>query len=466
MKATTPPTNNDPILTAYVLDELPRDEAAQLTALLGKAGNQKLREEVESIDSLSNMLTEGLQGSDKLRLSPSQRSAIFQSAKTPTASDVESTYKKQWLRPVLVTLGAAAAVTIAVVTLQNMDAGKSNATAGLKFDDISDSDIAAPITASDEQWTPTEGAKHVSSGAGHLADSNIKSVENGFTHHPAEMREAIKKKAETALQDKPTKAVKISENSWEMRADNAMTRLPLVTGNSSWQWLQQWIKSADNSASNTLDPNLVRIDEIINNFEFKTPSDLHIGNIQLGIELIKCPWDGNHFIAAVLVQNRSEHAAQVEAAVTMAEAVSRYRLIGYAQADEQSLGNSAPEKINMRGGYSHLVLYEIELAEQTESGADVISVSLRASDKDKPTTENSLSIQHSNMDWKQASQDVQFSLILASWAQVLSNSKMNAGMTAEQVSEMMIHFSKNHTASAQQAKALVDLEAGLKLLAY
>ena len=462
MKATTPPSENDPILTAYVLDELPRDEAAQLTAQLSKAGNQSLRDEVESIDTLSNLLSEGLNSGDSLKLSPSQRSAIFQSAKTPTAADVESTYKKQWLRPVLVSLGAAAAVTIAVVTLQNMDAGKENMVKGSRFDDLNDRDLVAPITPSDKQWVPSDGAREVSSGAKPADNGSINSIENGFSRHPIELRDEMKKKATAILENSDTKVVEISENSWVMRADNAMSRLPLVTGNSSWQWIQQWSKSTGSSASKSIDPNLVCIDEIINNFDFTSPADVRVGDIQLGVELVKCPWNKDHYIAAVLVQNRSDDSAQVEAAVTMAEAVSQYRLIGYAKPNQQTQGKSAPERISMAKGYSHLVLYEIQLDPATASGADVLRVSLRATDTEQQNTENSLSIQHSNIPWQQATQDVQFSLILASWAQVLAGSKLDSEMTADGVTQLMEHFTSNHTPTQEQANAMSSLKAALK----
>jgi len=88
---------------------------------------------VEKIDALSVMLSQTLgasaTGSDgvmtepQIKLSASQRDAIFRSAKAPTVDDVSSANQSRWLRPIIVTLGAAALVTLSFVALDNINGG-------------------------------------------------------------------------------------------------------------------------------------------------------------------------------------------------------------------------------------------------------------------------------------------------------------------------------------------------------
>ena len=118
-------TDNDPRLTAYALGELPREEAEKISDILAAGQNIALKKEVESIDSLSVMLSQTLGSSvmevggakPQIKLSARQRDAIFRSAKAPTVNDVSSANQSRWLRPVLVTLGAAALVTFSFMLL-------------------------------------------------------------------------------------------------------------------------------------------------------------------------------------------------------------------------------------------------------------------------------------------------------------------------------------------------------------
>ena len=86
-------TDNDPRLTAYALGELPREEAAEVARILDVPLNGPLKREVVSIDALGVMLAQTLdKGDENLKLSPSQRDAVFRSARAPTADDVSSTH--------------------------------------------------------------------------------------------------------------------------------------------------------------------------------------------------------------------------------------------------------------------------------------------------------------------------------------------------------------------------------------
>lgn len=454
--------SNDPRLTAYALGELTREETAEIAQQL--QGNLKLQKEIEEIDSFGLALSAALGNNDAIKLSPSQRSTIFQSGRTPTSEDIISIHKKQWLRPVIVTLGAAAVLTLSFVWLNNM-AGREDLGGQLNMTKIDQSDLIAPITPNQSKWNPSanNGVSNVSSNTNttfeNAGNTNIENMGEGLMHHPVKLRNQIEK---TAASD--NNLVEISENDWEMRGDKAMTRLPLVCGNASWKWMEQWVATKSTSNSAKPSKNAVRIEEIINHFHYSHPADIQIGNIHTGISLVQCPWDANHQIAIVLMQNRSDKDSYVEAAVTMSEAVSKYRLIGYAKTAQPGAAQVAPTKVNITAGYSHLCMYEIELNDNAEIGNDVLTLSVNTQQADAldQLSSNSLNVQHSDLAWSKAPQDVQFSLILASWAQIIADSAFDGEMNAQKVQGMVSYFETVHVATKEQNKALHLIKKSLK----
>jgi len=463
--------DNDPKLTAYALGELFRDEAAEVALQL--KGNPALQKEVDQIDSLGIALTKAFGKDDEVKLSAEQRSSIFQSGRKPSNDNVVSLHKKQWLRPVVVTLGAAAALAVTFTVLNNM-AGRDDLPREVNFQNIEKDDMLSPVAPNQSGWNKTStnnGTHQVSSNTvlfDNASKQNVETMGDGLMHHPAALRNEIEKTAATTTAQSDLKLAEISENNWETRADKAMTRLPLVCGNASWKWMEQWIDSIDpeQTVSNRPDKNAVRIDEILNHFRYSKPADIQIGNIHSGVSLVQCPWNPNHQIAVVLVQNRSKKDSYAEAAVTMSEAVSRYRLLGYAKTTQADAAKTAPARVKLAPGYSHLVMYEIQLNPDVQLGDDVLVVTLNAESADSPGTiaSNSLSIQHSNLAWSKAPQDVQFSLILTSWAQIVADSEFDGEMNAQKVSGMIQYFETAHAPNAEQRDALTKIKQSLKAL--
>ncbi len=465
--------DNDPKLTAYALGELSRHEAAEVTKQL--KGNPALQKEVDQIDNLGLALTKAFGKEDEIKLSSKQRAAIFQSGRNPTNADVISIHKKQWLRPVVVTLGAAAALAVTFTVLNNM-AGRDDLPSQVNFQKIEKDDMLSPIAPNQSRWDKTSNSNSNSnSGASQVGSNivlfdnaskhNVETMGDGLMHHPAALRGEIEK---TAATQSSLNLAELSENGWESRADKAMTRLPLVCGNASWKWMEQWIDNIDSNSPDNVRPskNAVRIDEILNHFHYSNPADIQVGNIHSGISLVQCPWSANHQIAVVLVQNRSKIDSYAEAAITMSEAVSRYRLLGYAKTTEPDAAMTAPARVKLAPGYSHLVMYEIELNSDVQLGDDVLAVTLNAESADSPGTiaSNALSIQHSNLAWPKAPQDVQFSLILTSWAQIIADSNFDGEMNAQKVLGMIQYFETAHAPSSEQRDALSKMKDSLSAL--
>lgn len=460
---------NDPRLTAYALGELSREESAEIAQQL--KGNPELQKEVNEIDALGLSLAEAFGSTDTLKLSPTQRATVYQSGRIPTSDDVVSIHKKQWLRPVIVTLGAAAVITLSFAWLNNM-AGRDDLGNNLSFAKITKDDMLAPVTPNQSKWNhkqPNNGVSSVSSNTVLFDPSKKQNIENmseGLMHHPAKLRDAIEK---TAASQPEFSLPEIKENNWVARADKAMSRLPLVCGNSSWQWMQQWAEGiASNPETTPIRPNknAVRIEEILNHFRYTKPADIQVGDLHTGVSIVQCPWDPSHQIAVVVVQNRSSNDAYAEAAVTMSASVSKYRLIGYAKTTIPEAAKTAPARVKVAPGYSHISMFEIQLSDDTEIGDDVLTVTLNSESETAPgaISSNSLNIQHSDQAWAKAPQDVQFSLILASWAQIVADSEFDGEMNAQRLLGMMRYFEDSQAPSKTQREALSTIKLSLPAL--
>jgi len=159
-------------------------------------------------------------------------------------------------------------------------------------------------------------------------------------------------------------------------------------------------------------------------------------------------------VAIIHVKNNSQFDNYAEAAVIMSEGVKNYRLIGYSNANQPELNQVAPRRVKLASGYSHLVMYEIELSDNAALNDDVLTLSLNTQSASKPAslTSNSLTVQHSNEAWDRAPQDIQFALILASWAQVIADSKLDSTMSETQVLEMATHFKSQFNSSATKSQ--------------
>lgn len=439
-------TDNDPRLTAYALGELPREEAAEVARMLDAPLNGALKREVEGIDALGVMLAQTLdKGDENLKLSPSQRDAVFRSAKAPTADDVSSTHQSAWLRPVLVTLGAAALVTVSFMVLNNVDSDE-DLVAGMpevSFGELSDDTMHAPIQPSNADW---DGASAVSSQGADYAEQTISS-------------------SGVAINEDPDHLIELVENGWVDRADKAVTRMPLACGKASWNWVKHSI-ATDGVLPNK---NAVRVEEILNAFSYDEPSDLELSYTTSGVELVNCPWNPGRMIAVILVKNKHTASTQVEAAVTFSESVEKYRLVGYAKGGEPEDNLIAPDKIIMGSGDSHIVMYEIETAIDIENAAEVLSLDIRTASKlgDKEEwirDDKTLNVQFSDRAWTKSAQDVQFALILASWSQVISDSSYDTEMNEEGIAEMVKSFEAAHTLTEEQSEAVVVIKKSLDLI--
>jgi len=253
-------TDNDPRLTAYALGELSRDEAEEITDALALGENIFLKKEVENIDSLGVMLTQALNEptvvvngvkDPQIKLRASQRDAIFRSAKAPTVDDVSSAHQSRWLRPMIVTLSAAALVTLSFMILNNVDTNEPSIVnlAEPSFSELPKDKLHAPILPSNKAWGASSSNSNPELSANVLDGGSQSSSFEGI-----------------AFGDDPS-LMKLEDSTWVNRAESSLTRMPLVCGKASWQWIDKSIEK--NGVLPSKDA--VRIEEILNAFDY----DMH-----------------------------------------------------------------------------------------------------------------------------------------------------------------------------------------------
>lgn len=440
-------TDNDPRLTAYALGELSRDEVEEVSRMLDANENRLLKREVEGIDSLGIILANTLSsgGAERFKLKASQRDSIFRSAKAPTADDVSSTHQSAWRRPVLVILGAAALVTISFLVLDNVDSNEDVLPnmAEVSFPDLPEDELHRPIQPSSAVWDGEASSSMVSShggGASHIITDKVVGGEINSG-----------------------KLTKLVEHDWVNRADQAVTRMPLACGKASWNLVKHSIEVGRVIP----DKDAIRVEEIINAFNYDIPIDLELSFVIAGVELVQCPWNDENLIAVILVKNKHEEITQVEAAVTFSEAVEEYRLVGYAEAEVSEENVIAPAKINMAAGDVHVVLYELKTVADLEVASDVFSLNLRTAslqDEELVNDDKNLNIQYSNRAWIKAEQDVQFALIAALWSQVLSESVYTSETSIDDVKGMISHFELSGRPSDEQSQSIAIMKKALDLI--
>ena len=325
-----------------------------------------------------------------------------------------------------------------------------------RFENINDSEISKPVVANDADWTEDENATGGASAVSSQGE-NVTSVEEGLEKRPLEMREHISEHVAKSPEVRENK-VALTENHWVSTDTKSVMRVPMVCGNASWQWV---INAVETNGINP-ERNAIRVEEILNAFSYALPNDKKIGDIHTGVEVVACPWNSNNLIAVVLLRNTSDATPSVEAALEMGQQVKRHRLIGFAKAQQVGDVKQAPEAVRMQPDYGHLVMYELELAGSAQAGDELLTLHVRSEGEEVHQEE--LSKFYNSRHWTKANQDTQFSLLLASWAQVLADSKFDGNMGVDGVLSMAAYFKEAHTLTDEQRKALTIIQRSCEML--
>lgn len=349
---------NDPRLAAYAFGELSRAEADEVRRAL--VGRDDLQRVVGEFLVIGGMLSEGFGSEVSMKLRPEQRAAVHQSGKRPTADNVVSMRAATWKRPLVVLLGAAAAVAICFVVLKETRVEGLGGNDVVDVEGISDEDLLSRAVPSESDWNESEGVAEVPSSGG-TGDAAM--MARGMEEKSQEIRAEIARRVNEGVKQPKVMSAVEEERSWNLVSDGASVRVPLVAGNASWNWIKDAV-----GAGKLPEAGLVRVEEVLNTFDFELGDVVDLEGVGVVAKVLPCGWDGSKFLLALKVRNASEMEPVVELGMVFGDGVKAYRLVGYGSSKKSGV---VPASVKLQKGYEHLVLYEFE---RSEVGGDVASV--------------------------------------------------------------------------------------------
>lgn len=402
-------TADDPRLTAYALGELSPDEMEQVASALVK--QPELRNVVSALGKVDQLLTKTYGGDPSLRLSPEQRLAIHRAGRRPQADKIVSLQQSRWKRPVMVSLAAAAAVTISLMILQNTQVGEREVVNGVyDLSKLSGEELGQPICLNRIEWGE-ELASMQHDGAA-ATPSDERGIQQGMKMHAVALREEMNLRAQKEKRFLQRAAVQPDQSQWTDAAQNQTLRVPLIAGNASWQWVKRAVLNEQVLPS----PAEVRFEEILNTQSFEIAPDYTVGGIATCVELVQSPTSPETIFALVSIMSDSPEGAMVEAAISVGEEIAAYRMLGYVNASGAN-GNVAPAAQRFQSGYQHHVMLELRPRKPLAEGATALTLHLHVAGAER--NKRDFKIEYSARGWDQASEAAKFALVLNSWVDFL-----------------------------------------------
>lgn len=325
----TPIQPEDPRLSAFLLGELPADEAAAIERAI--AADPALALSVKELESIQRLLSNTL-APDTACLLPRQREAILRAARHADAGEkiVPLPSQRRSTKSVLVPLAAAALITLAVFlvlrlpaspppTAQNPPAPKESAAplplevallpAPGPEDHGSNGSDARPTATSDLQ-------KSISTQSAALRENS-----DDFLHKVAE------RLAETPIPDEQA-LPRLQPRAPVLAADQPLLPLPIHVGRASLGWISHSIRASHKRPPAAA----VRLEEMLNHFTLRPTGATAISQgVTLSTEIMSCPWKPSSSLLLVSFRGHKEAARDVKANFCAnPEAIRRYRLLGFA----------------------------------------------------------------------------------------------------------------------------------------
>lgn len=322
----------DPRLTAYLLGELPAEEAAAVERAI--AEDPALQEAAKELVSVRDLLMESLTPKP-VTLQPSQRENIMRAAKASNIVHMAA-HKRSW-KPWLIPLSAAAVVTIVAW-------------------------VAMRQLGSAPQITKTSAPE-----SSELERPNIKRLP---APGPADPGKAL---ASTATPGSELPALR--PRSYLAAADFPTLELPVQSGKSSLDWIRDAVLTKREKP----DRNAVRLEEILNSFTLRPAGVTVVARIPtvgwhpdnrengatshaatIATETLACPWKPSATLVVVSIKGNPYNDCEIKAAFRAnPDTVRRYRLLGFSPVEgpEQT---QAPLPTRLAAKSSNTLVIEVE----------------------------------------------------------------------------------------------------------
>lgn len=295
-------TSDDPVLTAYVLGELGKDDEARVAAAL-KAEDDLERAGAE-IAAVAHLLKSSL-GDDRLTLGPERTAEIHRAGQRPDSKMLIMEHRKQTRRRALVAVvGVAALVMAGFALLSRSGVGPSR-----------------PVTGSDVAGSGVSGAQMT----GNQSPGGTESLPGAIS---------------------PTEGDQISLPLDVGRADPAVVERALVDTKSLPP--QEYFKVAD----------WINVSQVPHD---SPTNEGQLGHLRVSSELGRCSWDPSKALLMIHLRPAAKEEVEFQASLQFDPAVvSEMRLVGGGAGEAKS-----PETIG-RLSEPRTYLYELELTGNEE----------------------------------------------------------------------------------------------------
>lgn len=419
---------NDPRITAFALGELTGSEAAEIARAM--RADPRVRSAVDEVRETASMLYDTLGGGMTQFLTAEQRDTVRSAGEGPVIADIASARVSFWKRPAVVGIGAAAAVALGLF-LSNRggnphvmpEVADQNGAWDWSQVDLVNLTAPAVVAGTDgEDLTPSLGGRSDPTAESvHAVAAAIRDDTDSYR------KEVAKRIREQDLQS-PLPLPELEEVDWKEITESAATfEVPVASGASSWPLLHRYVTEKKN-----LPPaRAIRIEELVNHFDYKTPTMLRGSGLIADIEICHTPWNPASMLLAVHLGAATTMTSSAGAVVVFNPLkVKRARLLGYAGVKSAVKGTvSGPRNLSKsRGNY---VIYELEpvtaadLAPSPDPVSDATIATLRLGEQ----PDQSLGLKASQVQaWSDASPDLRFASTLSATGMLLTSSSSTGNL--------------------------------------
>ena len=388
---------HDPRITAFALGELQGRDAREMARAVHR--DARIRQAVDEVRATSFLLRESLGGEGVPMLTPSQRKTVRSAGSGVVVAEIDRAKVPVWKRPLVAGLGMAAVVAVSLYVVTG-PAKVSNS-----------SDLADSVPA--QGWTQVDADHLGGSDEGVSPATSVSSAARSIAA------------ASNPIQGK--------ENDWvatEMGNEGKLWNVPLVSGSANWPWIQRYVE--ENKA---LPPqSSVRIEEMLNHFQYQSPSMLTTDALTADMEICSTPWNPNTLLLAVHVGPiLGMDLAGAKASLRLdSKRINQVRLLGYVHApqSEGSMKTSAqPREISKPQG--NYVIYELNVAKNVGglSESEEPWATLTLGDDSRLPARRVVS-------WIHASSDLRFASVVAASGMLMAENSSLGELDAEKLKSL------------------------------
>jgi hypothetical protein len=354
-------TPDDPRLSAYLLGELPADEAAAVERAV--AADPALGIAMRDLEFAQLLLTDTLSPGSTTLL-PRQRENILRAARhADSGGKIASMASlRKPAKSLLIPLAAAALIALAVLLLTRLPSGTPQR-ADNPPPPADSSELPLQVALLPAPW-PADASKSGASDARPTASSDLAEAAESRSAALNDNGDLFLRKIAERLTSAPVPTAAelppLRPRGSVSPAENPALPLPIHAGRASLGWITRSILQDQKRPP----ASAVRTEEILNHFFLRPVGAAAVSHgVTLSTESISCPWKPSATLLLVSFRGAADTAREVTATFrTDPEKTLGYRLLGFAPVEGLDPG-SLPTRLPASAGSSLVI--EIEPAAAT-----------------------------------------------------------------------------------------------------